>query len=442
MYFAGFLFLHNRPVPGFWRRANPNLWLACVLFISAVVYAVDYSPSTPALILIGGTVLGQGVAVWAGYEVRGQESGVRSNLAFCVVSLLIILLASASVWQTADPAGRIFEYHSHMRWSGPWDNPNIYGLLMGTGAALAAGIGMRGWRMGDGESKIADRGWKLEVRKYVRSLLCFIAAILLLRGLFHSYSRGAWIATFCGLAYLLGAGFRALGARKLDGKAEGGRRKAEILCSWCSLWLKNNWLPLVIILLSTVVLSFWHFRRAEWLPVRRAFSSVNPVDFSWRNRIAAWKGALQIMAENPWFGAGWNQPEPLYEHYYVSPKLTESAAVQLNNYLMLGATSGIPALFCFGMYIWLSLIKKSEAGIQEQESRIQNPESAPLAFSLQPSALRATCRAGAIVLLIGFWFDGGLFKLATASTFWILLELGSLTLATDEHRFPQIKTGT
>jgi len=39
--------------------------------------------------------------------------------------------------------------------------------------------------------------------------------------------------------------------------------------------------------------------------------------------------------------------------------------------------------------------------------------------------LAATCRAGAIVLAVGFWFDGGLFKLATASTFWILLELGN-----------------
>jgi hypothetical protein len=33
-------------------------------------------------------------------------------------------------------------------------------------------------------------------------------------------------------------------------------------------------------------------------------------------------------------------------------------------------------------------------------------------------------RASAIVLLVGFWFDGGLFKLPTAATFWILLELG------------------
>jgi hypothetical protein len=29
-----------------------------------------------------------------------------------------------------------------------------------------------------------------------------------------------------------------------------------------------------------------------------------------------------------------------------------------------------------------------------------------------------------VVLLVGFWFDGGLFKLATEATFWILLELG------------------
>jgi hypothetical protein len=34
------------------------------------------------------------------------------------------------------------------------------------------------------------------------------------------------------------------------------------------------------------------------------------------------------------------------------------------------------------------------------------------------------CRAGALTLLVAFWFDGGLFKLATAAVFWVLLELG------------------
>jgi len=32
-----------------------------------------------------------------------------------------------------------------------------------------------------------------------------------------------------------------------------------------------------------------------------------------------------------------------------------------------------------------------------------------------------------LVFLVTFWFDGGLFKLATAAVFWILLELGTET---------------
>jgi O-antigen ligase len=148
------------------------------------------------------------------------------------------------------------------------------------------------------------------------------------------------------------------------------------------------------------------------LPIRRALSSVNAADFSWRNRIAAWEGALQITAENPFLGTAWGQPEPMYEHYYLPPKLTERGAFELNDYLMLGATLGIPALFCFGMYLWLSLT-------QEWESRKQKAEIQDVGW------LRTVCHAGAIVLLIGFWFDGGLFKLPTAATFWILLELGN-----------------
>ncbi len=42
------------------------------------------------------------------------------------------------------------------------------------------------------------------------------------------------------------------------------------------------------------------------------------------------------------------------------------------------------------------------------------------------SRLRAACRAGALAMLVAFWFDGGLFKLATAAVFWILLELSQI----------------
>jgi hypothetical protein len=39
------------------------------------------------------------------------------------------------------------------------------------------------------------------------------------------------------------------------------------------------------------------------------------------------------------------------------------------------------------------------------------------------------CRAGALAMLVAFWFDGGLFTLTTAAVFWILLELGSISNA-------------
>jgi hypothetical protein len=41
------------------------------------------------------------------------------------------------------------------------------------------------------------------------------------------------------------------------------------------------------------------------------------------------------------------------------------------------------------------------------------------------NSLDTICRAGAVVLLVGFWFDGGLFKLSVAPVFWALLELSS-----------------
>ncbi len=121
---------------------------------------------------------------------------------------------------------------------------------------------------------------------------------------------------------------------------------------------------------------------------------------------------MQITAEHPLAGVGWSQPQPLYGHYYLPSKLNETGAIEMNDYLTIGAIIGIPALFCFAMYIWLTLKGIDESGKQRAEIR-------------DPDWLKTVCHAGAIVLLVGFWFDGGLFKLPAAATFWILLELGS-----------------
>jgi hypothetical protein len=179
------------------------------------------------------------------------------------------------------------------------------------------------------------------------------------RGLLHSFSRGAWLGTAGGIGYLVFQTARQklkFGKPKAEMKmGKAGCGEPASLCSMRSMRLNMNWLSVSVVLWSVVVLCFWQFRETDWHPARRSFSAVRTEDYSWRNRVAAWEGAWQILAEHPWLGAGWNQPEPLYDHYFLPAKLTESAAIQMNDYLMLGATLGVPALFCFGMYLWLTL---------------------------------------------------------------------------------------
>ena len=139
----------------------------------------------------------------------------------------------------------------------------------------------------------------------------------------------------------------------------------------------------------------------------------------------------------------------MYDRYYRAARVDEGGmgtTVQLNDYLTVGMTLGLPALFCFAMYIGLALGPKSkvqgprsegestfvlvegqrEGGQKSEDGRGRTALAAPptLDFRLWTSDSCAVCRAGAVVLVVGFWFDGGLFKLATGVAFWTLLEMG------------------
>jgi len=417
-------------VPSFWRIINSNLWLTFMLLVSTFEYAINYAQSTQALILIAGAVIGHGIAIWATFESPKTKLKKQNVIVLLIPFLLVILLVLASVWNANSI--HFYEYRGYARWSLPWHNPNIFGLLMGSGMTLALGLGAGRWKMAYRKSETKYKILKLRIKVYVVVILCFIAAILMARGLLHSYSRGAWLAVSLGLAYFLWhlindeSNLLCSGQSYETHSSQDSTSSSQFSRGGKALWIRENRLPLSAILAAVFVLSFWHFRETNFVPARRAFSMVNSIDFSWRNRIAAWEGALQIAASHPWLGAGWNQSEPLYEYYYLSPKLNESGAIETNDYLMLGATLGIPALFCFGIYLWLLLARKPKIKNWKLEIRNQDMKSA-----LQPQFsdfLSVTCRTGAIVLLVGFWIDGGLFNLPTAATFWILLELGSVEL--------------
>ncbi len=405
-YLVSFLFVQRRisSVGPWCRWSNAELWLCGLTMLALLRFVFDHETAANAtrlLILLAGIALGKGAALlvqWPGATFHSHSpSGVErdgSGRVQGIIFVLLLLLAAAS-WHPA--MAMEFQYRGQPRWRGLWDNPNLFGLFMGVGISLALGLVISRWKMEGGKSEMGDRSWKLGVGKYAALILCFFAPILMVRGLLHSYSRGAWLATFCGLAFL----------------AVQVVKNSHFQQIRTIRWIRPLGVSLIAIACAIAGLVFWQFQQPQHLVTRRILSVGNMNDFSWRNRVAAWEGALQITAEHPWFGAGWNHLEPLYEHYYLSPKLTESAAMAMNDYLMLGATLGIPALYCFGMYIWLCLGDgswKSEVGTHVLKSNL----------------LSMTCRAGAIVLLVGFWFDGGLFKLPTAATFWIFLELGSV----------------
>lgn len=389
-YLAAFSVLRNRMLwDGMTSTRGVDLCRGSVFVISALVYFLDYreaSQSTQAVMLLGGAAIGSVGCVnvfWRKDALPNKRSLSR------LLTMMVFMMALACFWNSG--IGANVSYKLNPRWVGPWDSPNLYGLLMSVGIVVAVGLA----------PCVVGRAnapwWRWTFSNQLRSALLVVAAAALCFGLWRSYSRGAWLAFSVGISYLLIHFWFLLSTFRFSRRITHHRP------------LFTGPYFITIALCSLLAVMFWQYQHTKGLTAHRAISISNRNDLSWRNRVAAWEGALQMMAERPWLGLGWNQPEPFYDYYYSASRLDETGAIQLNDYLMLGATLGIPTLFCFCMYLWLSLTFR------------------PSEIPGQPSELpwlKTVCRAGALVLAVGFWFDGGLFKLPTAATFWILLEIG------------------
>ena len=187
-----------------------------------------------------------------------------------------------------------------------------------------------------------------------------------------SYSRGAWLATIIGLLYLV----RCY-----------GRLKLRLV------------LP-VIFVVAGVVCFFWRATPDNFPWYVKRMDLARP---SAQHRVASWKAGFEIMRDHP-LGVGWNNAVTMYDEHYYPPD-GGAAALTMNSYLMLGTQLGITALLCFISYCALCLRGKCRMDCEE-------------------GIIQAACRAGAVLFLVAFWFDGGLFDLPTAAVFWILLGSG------------------
>jgi O-antigen ligase len=187
---------------------------------------------------------------------------------------------------------------------------------------------------------------------------------------------------------------------------------------------------IAVILLSVMALGFWGLGQTEVRVLRRALSAWNANDFSWRNRVAAYEGALQVMAAKPWFGFGPGQTREAFEHFFRPASIADGSAILLNDFLETGMALGLPALVWLAGYVLLRLAPpRGSAG------RGSVPSLASVSDRIQ--SLQAVCGCGAIVLLVGFWFNRGLFCLALAAPFWVLLELAGA----DSARFQPTRGG-
>ncbi len=429
---------------------NPDFWLVGLVAWVLLRYAVDYTNAAKSLqvvVLLTGLVMGKGVALWVRWPKRpltltlfpsdGERVRVRGTL-----SLLLFLLAASALWQPE--WGMEFHYRGVRRWEGVWNNPNIYGLLMGVGLTLATGLLVS-------SSRFQVSGCGDAARGFLSRALLFAAAGLCSFGLLKSYSRGAWLGTAVGIGVLLWHWIHRSPSEMREGDASTVAvnltgQPSSPRVGWVSrlkAQLRLNWLPGSILLLSLFVLGFWQFRDTESRLVRRVFSVGNVNDFSWRNRVAAWEGAGRMLRARPVVGFGWGQAEEAYREKYHAARLEETAAIQLNDYLMLGISAGVPALG--GLIIYLALALKAAARGFQHRAPAPADHSARGGSDPQPTfpqsgnggspveaergtILAAIAVASASVLLVGFWFDGGLFKLPTCAVFWVLLELARASL--------------
>ena len=136
--------------------------------------------------------------------------------------------------------------------------------------------------MAESQMQAAEKGGKgvafggnpAEFGRYGATLLCVLAAVLMGRGLLHSFSRGAWLGTVAGIGYLV---FQTARQKQKLGKlkSEMGVCNVEFwesasLCSLRSVRLNFNWVSWSVVLLSVIVLFLWQVRGTDWHPVRRA----------------------------------------------------------------------------------------------------------------------------------------------------------------------------
>ena len=150
------------------------IWICLCLLIATASYIFHYSESVfpaNAIIFAFGILVGRLVGTWTAYIGRHGTNVAHLS----IVGLLIVMLVIASLQENISPNAKFF-YVGERRWSGPWTNPNTFGMMMGAGLVLITGM------------LIAIRGIEPRKMRFVIMMLCIAALFFIGRALLLSYS--------------------------------------------------------------------------------------------------------------------------------------------------------------------------------------------------------------------------------------------------------------
>lgn len=337
-----------------------------------------------------------------------KTRGNRLKLFVLLIPLILAYLTIASGEESN------FQYFGNVRWVGLWYNPNLYGSLMAVGLILGVGY-------------VAFDTTRTSLSQMSR-FLCTMSSFFCFLGLLFSYSRGAWLGSILGLSYVCLSKLVLMAATsgRDSNKARISKRIIRI-APYC-----------VLLFLALVIIGFWHFRFTEFPLVRRVFSIANPLDFSWRNRIYTWVGAIEMIANRPMTGFGWVSSEQIFFDDFNNWELSDASAFRLNDFLCLGASYGLPVVFFFAVSIVLvirkpcaDILKAANAvGAQDRcnfkfisDHNICNSEIRIIDSCSNSDEFGMVCTIiGALIhLVVVFWFEGCFFVVPTAALFWLLI---------------------
>lgn len=331
--------------------------------------------------------------------IAPSQAGFQLRFALEIAYGLIAFLACASLLHNG--AADHFQYRGVDRALGPWVNPNTFGVLMGIGLIVALALLIRCFTT-------LRPAHDAKARLFSAYLAAFFvgAMLVFINGLMRSLSRGAFLATAAGTAYLL---WNARGKCPSPMKNCLQARLPSSTTSAASLLLflkRGKWLVISVCFLCVILVC--QLNDSENNVLRRLLSAGNANDFSWRNRILAVKGALQILADHSLIGSGWPGATSQFEHYYMPARLADHWSIILNDFLTLGIALGIP-----GLALFIGLISNSWNAFNSSRQRSQ--------FPMKDEVVQISFRAALISFLVAFFLDGGLFKLALGVPFWMLL---------------------